>query len=88
MKNKQIIIGIAAGAAALAIAGVMLSRRRSASRGMMSEAENLADNFRGKLNSLQRKARKEFKNAADSGEEAANVAKERANQWVNQATGK
>lgn len=77
MKN-QTMIGIAAGAAALAIAGIMLAKKSGACG---NDNSAIADNFKGKLGSLQRKAKKEFKNiSADLGE---NPAKDRVNQWVN-----
>ena len=62
MKNKKLILGIAAGAALLAGAAVIVSRRRSKRKyeGQVSEAR---ENFKGKLNELQRRAEKEYRNS-------------------------
>lgn len=80
MRNRGIIIGVAVGVAALTAAGVLMARRNK--RSFTSEGESeLADTFKSKLHSLQRKAKKEFKNMGD-GSDIANIAKDRANQWV------
>ncbi len=77
MKN-QTLIGIAAGAAALAVAGVMFTKRKQAARS--EESATRSDEYKSKLNHLQRKAQKEFKEAAADG---TNPAIERVNQWAN-----
>ena len=83
--NKQTIIGIAAGAAALVIAGFIYARRNRTTE--YDEQNNtLRDSFKGKLNSLQRKAQKEYRNSIAEGDDNVNFPKDRANQWVNQAT--
>ena len=84
MKNKKLILGIAAGAALLAGAAVIVSRRRSKKKyeGQVSEAR---ENFKGKLNELQRRAEKEYRNSASDVKDAVNSAKERASEWVNKA---
>lgn len=82
--NKQTIIGIAAGAAALVIAGFIYARKNRSNA--FADGSALRDNFKGKLNNLQRKAQKEYRNSIADGEDTANFAKDRANQWVNQAT--
>lgn len=84
MKNKKLIIGIAAGAALLAGAAVIIARRR-AKRNYETDIQDAKDHFKGKLNELQRKAQKEFKNAGGDVKEAVNTAKDRANEWVNKA---
>ena len=84
MNNKKLILGIAAGAAVLAGAAVIISRRR-AKRNHDMDIENAKEHFKGKLNELQRKAQKEFKNNGGDIKEAVNTAKDRANEWVNNA---
>ncbi|MFY0481005.1 LPXTG cell wall anchor domain-containing protein [Flavobacterium sp. PLA-1-15] len=83
MSNKKVIVGVAAGVALLTAAGILLyNRKKSKKDRFIDEAEHLAENFKSKLNSLQRKAQKEFKNTANTGEDLANVAVERVNQWL------
>lgn len=84
MKNKKLILGITAGIAALAIAGILIAKRRSGSR-FEEEAGEARQNFKKKLNDLQRKAQKEYKNSAAETKDAVNAARERANEWVNNA---
>ena len=81
MNNKKLILGIAAGAAVLAGAAVIIARRR-AKRTHDMDIENAKEHFKGKLNELQRKAQKEFKNTGADVKEAVNAAKDRANEWV------
>lgn len=82
MKNKKLILGIAAGAAVLAGAAVIIARRR-AKRNHETDIQDVKDHFRGKLNELQRKAQKEIRNTGSDVKEAVNTAKDRANEWVN-----
>lgn len=82
MKNKKLILGIAAGAALLAGAAVVIARKR-AKRNHQLDIENAKAHFRGKLNELQRKAQKEFKDTGSDVKEVVNAAKDRANEWVN-----
>lgn len=86
MSNKKVIIGVAAGVAFLTAAGILLyNRKKSRKDRFINEAEHLAENFKSKLNNLQRKAQRELKNTAHTGEDLANVAVERVNQWLNKA---
>lgn len=82
MKNKKLILGIAAGAAVLAGAAVIIARRR-AKRNHELDIQDAKEHFRGKLNELQRKAQKEFRNTGSDVKEVVNAAKDRANEWVN-----
>lgn len=83
MSNKKVIVGVAAGVTLLTAAGILLyNRKKSKKDRFIDEAEHLAENFKSKLNSLQRKAQKELKNTANTGEDLANVAVERVNQWL------
>lgn len=85
MKNRGLIIGVAVGVAALTAAGILMSKRRSHSA-MDDGEQQLSDTFKHKLNSLQRKAKKELKMASADGNDIANMAKERANQWVSKSS--
>lgn len=82
MNNKKLILGIAAGAALLAGAAVIISRRR-AKRNHQLDIDAAKEHFKGKLNELQRKAQKEYKNTGADIKDAVNTAKDRANEWVN-----
>lgn len=84
MKNKTLILSIAAGAALLAGAAVIIARKRTHKK-YQSHLEETKSNFRSKLNELQRKAQKEFKNSADT-KDVVNAAKDRATDWVNKAS--
>lgn len=84
MSNKKMIVGIAVGAAVLAGAAVLIARRRS-QRKFAVQVEEARENFSGKLNELQRKAKKEFRDTASDAKDAVNSAKDRANQWVSNA---
>ena len=75
MRNKKLIIGIAVGAAVLAGAAVILSKRRAGKK-YASDIQDAKDHFRGKLNELQRKAQKEYKNAGADVKDAVNTARQ------------
>ncbi|MDR6968408.1 gas vesicle protein [Flavobacterium arsenatis] len=86
MSNKKLIIGVASGVALLTAVGILLYKKKKTKKErFIDEAEHLAENFKSKLNNLQRKAQKEFKNVSSSGEELTNVAKERVNDWLSKA---
>ncbi|MBF01418.1 hypothetical protein [Flavobacterium coralii] len=85
MNNKKLAIGIAAGAA-LAGAAYLMYRNKSKKRAFRETVEEAKDNMKGKLNELQRKAEKEYKNAPSETKDAVNTAKERANNWVNKTS--
>lgn len=82
MKNKKLIIGIAAGAAVLAGAALIIAKRRSHKCHDL-DIEEVKKDFRNKLKELQSKAEKEARNAASDTKEAFNTVKDRANEWVN-----
>lgn len=82
MNNKKLLIGIAAGAALLAGAAVLISRKRAGKK-YAADIQDAKEHFRGKLNELQRKAQKEYKNNGPDVKEVVNTAKDRANEWVN-----
>jgi gas vesicle protein len=85
MNNKKLAIGIAAGAA-LAGAAYLIYRSKSKKSSFRETVEEAKDNMKGKLNELQRKAEKEYKNSPAEAKETINAAKERANNWVNKAS--
>jgi predicted small secreted protein len=86
MNNKKIIIGVAAGVAALTAVGILLAYKNRSKKAKLKETvEDAADRYRGKLGNLQRKAKKEYKHILEDGEDFANRAKERATQWANKA---
>ncbi|MDV6170072.1 hypothetical protein R1T16_16660 [Flavobacterium sp. DG1-102-2] len=82
MRNKKLILGIAAGAAVLAGAAVVIARRR-AKKNYEQDITATRDHFKGKLNELERKAKRELKNGAEDLKDAVNSAKDRATDWVN-----
>ncbi|NUY82451.1 hypothetical protein HUK80_16210 [Flavobacterium sp. MAH-1] len=85
MNKKAIIAGVAIGVAALTAAGIIAYRNRSKKAKMKDTAGDYADKFKSKLSSLERKAKKEYAQIVEDGEEFANRAKERATQWANKA---
>lgn len=81
MKNKSIAASVLIGVAALIGAGLLLSRSK---KGSITDPD-LAAEYKSKLGSLKRKATREFKNTGEDVSDAANVAKERATQWINKS---
>ncbi len=86
MSSKKLVLGIAAGVAALAIVGLIIAKKKSKKNQFSKKADEARDSFKSKLNELQRKAKREFNSALEDGESLANKAKDRANEWVNKAT--
>jgi hypothetical protein len=84
--NKRTMIGIAAGAAVLAGAALYIAKKRSDAKTNGNNTDDAKQNFKSKLNELQRKAGKELKGVADETKEAVNAARDRANEWVNNAS--
>lgn len=70
MSNKKLILGIAAGAAALAVVGVILKRK-----GYLDNISERADEFGAKLTdkfgTLKESAKKKFDDVVHKGEELA-----------------
>ncbi|MFP9098492.1 hypothetical protein ACLI09_05500 [Flavobacterium sp. RHBU_24] len=81
MSNKKLVIGIAAGAAVLAGAALLLAKKRSNNK-YRAHVEEAKEHFKHKLDKLQQKARKEYKNAAGKTGNAVNVAADRAREWA------
>ncbi|NBL65250.1 hypothetical protein GV828_08590 [Flavobacterium sp. NST-5] len=82
MSSKKIILGVAAGVAALAIVGILTAKNKSKKKRFLEKAENAKDQFKGKLSELQRKAQKELSQHAETGDNLINQAKNRANDWI------
>jgi len=82
MSNKKLILGVAAGVAALAVVGVLIAKKKSKKNQLSSKAAEAKDNFRSKLQELKKKATKEFNSTLQDSENLANKAKDRANEWV------
>jgi len=82
MSNKKLILGVAAGVAALAVVGVLVAKKKSKKNKLSAKAEEAKDNFRSKLQDLKKKATREFNSTLEDGENLANKAKDRANEWV------
>lgn len=78
MANRKLIIGIAAAAAALAGTALIISRQRSRTRKYQLQVEEAKENFKSKLDDLQRKARKQYKNSPDEAKDAIADATARA----------
>ena len=85
MSNKKLILGIAAGVAALAIVGVLATKKKSKKKQLSAKAQEAKENFRGKLQEWQKKAKKEYSNSLEDGENLVNKAKDRANEWISKA---
>lgn len=83
--NRKIVVGVTAGAVALAGAALYFAKRRNDRKKFEANAAEAKEHFKGKLNELQRKAGKELKSAANDAKQAVNSAKERANDWVSNA---
>lgn len=87
MSNKKVVLGVAAGVAALAVVGLLLVKKKKSKKAQLSEkAQDAKDNFKSKLNEWQRKAKKEFNSTLEEGENVANKAKDRANEWISKTT--
>lgn len=82
MSNKKLILGVAAGVAALAVVGILVAKKKSKKNKLSGKAEEAKDNFRSKLQELKKKATKEFNSTLEDGENLVNKAKDRANEWV------
>jgi len=79
MANKKLIIGLAAGAAALAAVGLYVAKQRSSKRKYETQVDEAKEHFKSKLNELQRKAKKHYKNSGGETRDAIAGAKTRSN---------
>lgn len=85
MNKKAVIAGVAIGIAALTAAGIIAYRKKSAKSKFKGTTEDYAEKFRSKLNKLEKKAKREYAQIVEDGEDFANKAKERATQWANKS---
>lgn len=84
MKDKKLVAGIAIGAAVLAVAGIILyKKKKSKKEKFLDYAEDAADRYRGKLKNLRRKAGKEYQHLVEDGEDLAQAAKDRVQEFAN-----
>jgi len=70
MSNKKVILGVAAGVAALAVVGIILKRRGHLD-GIISKAEELGSDLADKYSSIKDSARKKFDEVVEKGGEIA-----------------
>lgn len=83
--RKKLVIGIAAGAAVLAGAALIVAKKRKDTK-YRARVQEAKENFKHKLDQLQRKAEKEFKNAKGGAEDVVNAAAKRAQDWAGKAS--
>jgi gas vesicle protein len=74
MSNKKLIIGIAAGVAALAVVGIILKRKGHLD-GIIGKAEELTGDLADKYQSVKETARKKFDEVVQKGGEIADKIK-------------
>lgn len=85
--DKRLIIGIAAGVAVAAAAGILFATKKKSKKQIFQDkADDLSENFRRKLQNLQKRAQKEFKQAVENGEDYTHLAQDRANELAKRAT--
>ena len=70
MSNKKVILGIAAGVAALAVVGIILKRRGHLD-GIISKAEEFTGDLADKYSNIKESARKKFDEVVEKGGEIA-----------------
>ncbi len=73
MSNKKLIIGIAAGVAALAVVGIIL-KRRGYLDGVISRAEELGSDLADKYETVKESAKKKFDEVVHKGGDIADKA--------------
>jgi hypothetical protein len=70
MSNKKLIIGIAAGVAALAVIGI-IAKRKGYLDGAIDKAEEFGENIKDKFNTAKEAARKKYDEVMHKGGEIA-----------------
>ncbi len=70
MSNKKLILGIAAGVAALAVVGVVC-KRKGYFDGLGEKAEDLGHNLKDKFNTLKDSAKKKYEEVTGHSADAA-----------------
>ncbi|MCO6149370.1 hypothetical protein [Flavobacterium sp. NRK1] len=74
MSNKKVILGVAAGVAALAVVGIILKRRGHLD-GIISKAEEFGSDIADKYSNIKESARKKFDEVVEKGGEIADKMK-------------
>lgn len=77
MSNKKLILGVAAGVAALAVVGVILKRKGHLD-GIIDKAEELSGDLADKYATVKESARKKFDEVIQKGGEIADKIKTQA----------
>ncbi|GGB65554.1 hypothetical protein GCM10007424_01850 [Flavobacterium suaedae] len=75
MSNKKLILGIAAGVAAMAAVGIVL-KRKGYLDGVSEKADELGHDLKDKFNNVKESAKKRFNEVVQKGEDLASKAKE------------
>ncbi len=70
MSNKKMILGIAAGVAALAVVGIILKRRGHLD-GIISKAEEFGSDIADKYSNIKETARRKFDEVVEKGGDIA-----------------
>jgi hypothetical protein len=74
MSNKKLIIGIAAGVAALAVIGI-IAKRKGYLDGVIDRAGEFGEDIKDKFNSVKETAKKKYDEVVQKGGEIADKAK-------------
>lgn len=77
MSNKKLILGVAAGVAALAVVGIILKRKGHLD-GIIDKAEELSGDLADKYANVKESARKKFDEVVQKGGEIADRLKSHA----------
>jgi hypothetical protein len=85
MSNKKLIIGIAAGVAALAVIGI-IAKRKGYLDGVMDKAEELGSDIKDKFNTAKEAARKKYDEVMHKGGEIADKVNSNSQAPTNPAT--
>lgn len=75
MSNKKLILGIAAGVAAMAAVGIVL-KRKGYLEGVSEKADELGHDLKDRFNNVKESAKKRFNEVVQKGEDLASKAKE------------
>lgn len=75
MSNKKLIVGIAAGVAAMAAVGIVL-KRKGYLDGVSEKADELGSNLKDRFNNVKESAKQRFNEVVQKGEDLASKAKE------------
>jgi hypothetical protein len=86
MSNKKLILGIAAGVAALAVVGI-ICKRKGYLDGFIDKAEDLSEDLKDKYQSVKETARKKFDEVVQKGGEIADKIKAHSENIETNTTG-